>query len=239
LARDDRSGVRIPPLRPSEPPLPLARDILPEARQADAMAGPADLARIWHDFIGGRLRVDSTVSDADRHYVFMSIHKTAGEFLNDRETTVLGRVLCGEQQKAVAPELEMACSTASKWYTSALEKLGFRRRPLPLPLVIAAQTRKADRALPVAARCADLFSDDEPRVLLSIPRPAIGRQSLTCAEEEVAAYLAEGDSRWQIAIKRTKSAQTIACQLRGVYSKLQVRGRYDLVRKGVELGWFC
>jgi DNA-binding CsgD family transcriptional regulator len=90
-----------------------------------------------------------------------------------------------------------------------------------------------------AARSAIVRREGWPMVLLSVPKAKIGANGLTPAEEEVTRLLVDGDSRWEIAAKRATSAQTVACQLRGIHSKLGVSGRYALIRRGVELGWFA
>jgi DNA-binding CsgD family transcriptional regulator len=244
VARDDRSEVRIA-LCPSEPPPPAPeRDVLAEAHTADAAASPADLGALWQDFMAGRLRLDAAVSGPERHYVFLRIQPTPGVHLRALETTVLVRVFCGEQQKFVAAELSIACSTASKWFTLGVAKLGLGRRSVPLPLIVAAQAwslsegREGGEGPSVAARSTLVRREGKPMVLLSVPRPSIAPRFLTRAEEDVAALVAEGRSRWEIAVTRAKSAQTIACQLRGVYAKLAVGNRYALVRRGLDLGWF-
>jgi DNA-binding CsgD family transcriptional regulator len=241
VARDDRSEVRIA-LCPSEPPPPAPeRDVLAEAHAADAAASPADLGALWQDFMAGRLRLDAAVSGPERHYVFLRIQPTPGVHLRALETTVLVRVFCGEQQKFVAAELSIACSTASKWFTLGVAKLGLGRRSVPLPLIVAAQAwslSEGREGPSVAARSTLVRREGKPMVLLSVPRPSIAPRFLTRAEEDVAALVAEGRSRWEIAVTRAKSAQTIACQLRGVYAKLAVGNRYALVRRGLDLGWF-
>jgi DNA-binding NarL/FixJ family response regulator len=63
------------------------------------------------------------------------------------------------------------------------------------------------------------------------------QEDLTPAECEVARFLVEGESRWDIAARRRTSAQTVACQIRGIFSKWRLTGRYALIRHTVELGW--
>jgi DNA-binding NarL/FixJ family response regulator len=198
---------------------------------------PADLAGIWRDLIAGKLRFEKALADEGRHYVLLARGDDAPQ-LNARETTMVGRVLGGEQQKAVAYEENIACSTASKWFTSGLKKLGLNRRSVPLPLVLAAQAGAGHGAGAVEAR-SHVRRDGQARILLSVPKPTVGAKVLTPTEREVAIKLAEGESRWEIASSRVKSAQTVACQLRGVYSKLKATGRYAVVKRGREMGWFA
>ena len=154
------------------------------------------------------------------------------------ETDVLVRVLCGDQQKVIASDLKVACSTASKWYTRALTKMHLRGGPIPLPLVIAAQAWAAGEEPAVNARSATFEHDGARYFVLSVPKPAILDQgTLTPAECEVARLLAEGESRWDIATRRDTSAQTVACQIRGIFAKWRLTGRYALIRRAVALGW--
>jgi DNA-binding NarL/FixJ family response regulator len=247
-SREDHSGVRLA-LRPSEPPPPppppqtpfqatATGNAIADAIAADAGALPADLPALWQDFMDGRLRVDTAVDSPDRSFVFMKRAEASDKRLTRHEIAVVVRVLCGEQQKVIAPELMMAYSTASKWYTHGLDKLGLAPRAIPLPLILAAQGW-AGHAPAIGARRATVRRNGSSMILLSVPKPKIAPIALTRAEEEVARRLVEGDSRWEIAHKRTTSAQTVACQLRGVYSKLRVSGRCALVHRGVELGWFA
>jgi DNA-binding NarL/FixJ family response regulator len=154
------------------------------------------------------------------------------------ETAVLVRVLWGEQQKLVAAELGIACSTASKWYTQALAKMQLPRGPLAVPLVIAAQAWSSGHNPPVDARSAHFEHDGSQYFVLSVPKPTVTTQgALTPAECDVARFLVEGESRWDIAARRETSAQTVACQIRGIFSKWRLTGRYALIRHTAELGW--
>ena len=155
------------------------------------------------------------------------------------EIAVLVRVLKGEQQKLVASELGIACSTASKWYTLGLAKMRLTRAPIALPLIIAAQTWASGKNPPVNARSATFEHEGARYLLLAVPKPVIGSHApLTRAESEVARLLIEGDSRCEIAARRETSALTVACQLRGIFSKWRLTGRYALIGRAVELGWF-
>ena len=75
--------------------------------------------------------------------------------------------------------------------------------------------------------------------MLTIRAPdASADPRLTRAEAEVAQALVEGQSRWEIAARRSTSTQTVACQLRGIFSKLQVGGRCALIKQALAAGWF-
>ncbi len=213
------------------------------ALDADATAAPAsDLASLWQDLMDRRLNLSSTGSDPWRNHVLLRTAAEPGTLpgaLTRIETAVLVRVLCGEQQKVVASDLGIACSTASKWYTRALAKMNLRERPIPLPLVMAAQTWASGKKPAVSARSAAFEHEGAPYLVFSVPKPAVLDQgTLTPAECEVARLLAEGESRWDIATRRHTSAQTVACQIRGIFWKWRLTGRYALVRRAIDLGWF-
>jgi DNA-binding NarL/FixJ family response regulator len=213
------------------------------ARKALETARPhPDLAAVWHDAMEGRLTLRFADRASGRAYVLLEstgAPRASNHGLGRVETAVLVRVLCGEQQKKVALELGIACSTASKWFTLALSKLRLSGGPTPLPLVLAAQGWASARPPPVDARSATFTHDGSELVLLSVPLPrVVDDMGLTGAEVEVARLLIEGATRREIAIQRATSQQTVACQLRNIFSKLQVSGRNALIRAAVERGWF-
>jgi DNA-binding NarL/FixJ family response regulator len=242
-ARDDTSGVRIA-IRPADPRPAIARDPFLEATLAAERAAlpGADLSAVWQAVMDRRLTVCAEGAGAGSRYLVARASIDAsrpGRALSRIETAVLVRVLSGEQQKLVAAELGIACSTASKWYTQGLARLHLDGRPIPAPLVIAAQAWASGQNPPVEARGASFVHDGSQYFVLSIPKPAVSTQgTLTPAECEVARFLIEGESRWEIAARRETSAQTVACQIRGIFSKWRLTGRYALIRRAAEQGWF-
>jgi DNA-binding NarL/FixJ family response regulator len=201
-----------------------------------------DLASMWQDVVDRQLNVRFVGSGSGRDYVLLQTtpdpNAIAGS-LGRLETAVLVRVLCGEQQKLVALELEIACSTASKWFTQALAKLHLDSGRVPAALVIAAQSWALGRTAPVDARKTVFSHDGAEFVLLSVPLPrVVDDMGLTLAEREVARLLIEGAARWEIAEQRATSQQTVACQLRNIFFKLRVGGRNALIRAAVDSGWF-
>jgi DNA-binding NarL/FixJ family response regulator len=241
--RGDISGVRIA-IRPADRLPATARDPFLEATLAAERAAlpGADLAAVWQAVMDRRLIVCAEGASTGSRYLVARASADPSRPcspLSRIETAVLVRVLWGEQQKLVAAELGIACSTASKWYTQALEKLQLDGRSVPVPLVIAAQAWASGQNPPVEARGASFEHDGAQFFVLSIPKPAVSTQgTLTPAECEVARFLVQGESRWEIAARRETSAQTVACQIRGIFSKWRLTGRYALVRRAAELGWF-
>ncbi len=241
--RDDPSGIRIAILPAHYVPAPSRDPFLEATLAAERAALPAgDLAGIWQSVLDRRLTFCAEGATSSHRYFVARVARDAAissDPLSRIETAVLVRVLWGEQQKLVAAELGIACSTASKWYTTALSKTGLERSPVAVPLVIAAQAWASGTNPPVLARSGLFEHDGSTYLVLSVSKPVVGSHgALTPAECEVARYLVEGDSRWEIAARRQTSAQTVACQIRGIFSKWRLTGRYALIRRAVELGWF-
>jgi DNA-binding NarL/FixJ family response regulator len=246
FASEEPSGLRPALLAGDRGEWLASSSLRSRALQADDDALPSsDLSSVWQDVIAGRVTICGEGGSLRRHY--MLARTKAGAEVTTRcgalsriETSVLVRVLCGEQQKLVAVELGMACSTASKWYTHALTKLHLAgAAPIPLPLVIAAQTWASGSAPAVGARIATFEHEGGAFLLLSIPKPEIvGDTCLTIAEQEVAKLLVSGVSRSEIAMLRSTSTQTVACQLRCIFSKYRLTGRNELISRAVALGWF-
>ncbi len=235
-AGEDASANRRSILRSTTPELTVA------ALRADAIAQPGvDLAETWQMFIDGDLRFHGAYRTRSRHYVLartMAGKPRPWAPLNGIEAHILSRVLCGEAQKAVAAELGIACSTTSKWFTQGLEKLNIDRCAVPLPLVAAAQSWKLGRTPAIDRRSALFDFDGGAFWVLSASRPHIGLDApLTASERAVAQHLVEGDSRRDIAAQRSTSAQTVAGQIRAIFSKLGLRGRFSLIRRAADLGW--
>jgi DNA-binding NarL/FixJ family response regulator len=228
---------------PELPPPSPSGTLEAAAIRADQSAvSVRELGPLWDAFLSRELNFHAAGQYAGRSYVLAraSAHPRASlGSLNRIETAVVVRVVCGEQQKFVASELGIAASTASKWYTSGLRKLHLLGQTIPLPLAIVAQAWALGVNGPAGTRCATFRHGGEDVVLLSVPRPLLGRETpLSGAEREIARLLVEGVTRLEIAERRETSIQTVACQIRGVFAKYRLTGRYALIRRGLELGWF-
>jgi DNA-binding NarL/FixJ family response regulator len=242
LATDIESPSPDEELPPSSARVPTA--ILWRAA-ADAESGVSStdgltLPEIWEQFVLGFLRIGGSYALGDRVYL---LARSAGPAeraqLTRTEAAVLVRVLCGEQQKAVAADLSIAPSTASHRCVGALDKVGVAGGPVPLPLIVAAQNACSVQRVP-EARCLRFEHEGSVCTIVSVRRPDLGGvDALTRAEQEVACLFIEGRSRAQIARHRRTSALTVAGQVHAIFSALRVSGRYALVRRAGELGCFA
>jgi DNA-binding NarL/FixJ family response regulator len=200
-----------------------------------------DISSVWDDLVAGHLRTYCDWYGPARSYAVALVEGRASGIrfpLASGDAVVLHRVLCGYQQKVVATDLAIAHSTASKRCAQALEKLRLDRSAVPLALVVAAQS--AARVITATAAKRTTFEHHGCSfVVVSVPRPRIdGGSRLTRSEQDIVRQLIEGRSRHQIASSRSTSEQTVSCQLRGIFSKLRLTGRYAAIRRASELGWF-
>jgi len=204
-------------------------------------AHPSDPSPLWQDLVNARAQLYTDWHGSTRSYVVALMHGGGGSGikrpLGASETTILVRVLCGTQQKAVACDLNIAHSTASKRHALALGALDIRRRAAPLPLVVLAQHAAGAIHATWARLCLFEYQGCSFTVI-SVSRPRIPHESrLTASERDVAARFIEGGSRWDIARARSTSEQTVSCQLRGIFAKLQLSGRNAAILRAAQLGW--
>jgi DNA-binding CsgD family transcriptional regulator len=235
------SGSRATPLAlrsiPPQNALPLF------ALGSEGLAGsPCDLAWVWQCLLDAQLVfVGQGTGPWGRYALCRKAARppTSGSLLNPTETTMLHRVLGGEAQKSVASDLGIACSTASKFHGKAIDKLHLTRRPIALPVVMAAQAWVAREPGPPVSRLVTLESGGIEYVLVTVPRPSAAREErITPAEREIAELLVDGQTKSEIAALRATSTHTIACQLRAIFRKLRAGGRCELIKRAVEGGWF-
>jgi len=236
-----------PPDPPSPPrglhvvPSPDQREdaILRAALEASDRALPAlSLSELWNDCVGGRLRVCLESVQADSILLVVR-EAVGGRCLDPTDESWLRRVLCGEQQKALALERDIASSTLSTRYNRAIRELGIPRREVPVLLALAAQSA-AGAALTVSARMASFEHDGARCSVVGIPRPATASMViLSAAERQVARWVIEGCSRREIAARRGTTKHTASRQIHSIFAGLGVSNRYALIRRAAELRCFC
>jgi DNA-binding NarL/FixJ family response regulator len=202
---------------------------------------PDDFRGAWEGLVGGRLRICAQRSEGAHAMMIARLpDATEATFspVPERESGPLVRVLRGEQQKLIASDLGLSCSTVSAQCARGLARLGVTSgSSVPLLVVLAAQS-----GTDTAARCGWSVSFEHQGrrcLLLGNPRRVSGLlPSLTRAEEEVAQLLVDGLSRREVALRRATSRHTIAGQTHSIFTKLRVSGRYALVRR-VAQSMFC
>lgn len=243
--RVGRGGLAAPAPRSDSSELPWVSRALDALRRAavDAeqhLAQAAPLAPLWQSLSDGRLELRIDWFGPTRSYAVARVARSGAETrsrFDEQEACVMLRVLCGDAQKVVADELRIAKSTASKRYSCARAKLGLSGRPVPLPVVLAAQS--VTRMQATCATGATFVQEGREFVVVSVPRPATaGLTILTPSERDVFTLYLEGQSRHGIAESRATSTQTASSQLRSIFSKLRVSGRYEAIRVAAESGCF-
>ena len=230
LSQPNRSSVIDPP--------PHANHALwhaaVEAEEQASSGCPLDI--VWRDHVRGRLRAWWESVGPER--IALLAHVAAGDGLSSQDADILARVLSGEQQKVVASDLGIAPSTVSGRCVRALGMLELTPGTVPLPIVLAAQASLGMGPLPTA-RSAIFESQGRVCKVISVPRPDTTRMTgLTPAEQEVAAWIIEGCSRFEIARRRSTSVHTVARQFHAVFRGEQVTGRHALIRRAVAIGCF-
>ncbi len=195
------------------------------------------LEGVWNDHVHGRLRAWWESVGPDRILLVARV-AGGGAGVGSEDADILARVFAGQQQKVVAADLGIAPSTVSGRYVRALDKLDLTPAVIPVPLVLAAQAALDVGKIP-RARTAFFEAQGRVCMVVSVPRPDTARMlNLTTAEQEVAAWLVEGCSRFEIARRRQTSVHTVARQFHSIFAVQRVTGRFALIRSAVEVGCF-
>jgi|SRR5580704_6042643 DNA-binding NarL/FixJ family response regulator len=225
--------------RPHVPEAPDARQAIWQgAVEADERGSvECPLEAIWNDHVHGRLRAWWESVGPDR-ILLVSRVAGGGSGLGTEDTDILARVFAGQQQKVVASDLGIAPSTVSGRYVRALDRLDLTPSVIPVPLVLSAQAALGVAKIP-RARTAFFEAQGRVCMVVSVPRPDTARlTNLTTAEQEVAAWLVEGCSRFEIARRRETSVHTVARQFHSIFAVQRVTGRFALIRSAVAVGCF-
>jgi DNA-binding NarL/FixJ family response regulator len=220
---------------PAPSPNPLWRAAVEAEERATA---DCRLDDVWQDHVSGRVRAWWESVGPDR--ILLVAQVAAGEAaISTDDAAIVARILSGEQQKLVASDLRIAASTVSGRYVRALDRLDLSPTTLPLPIVLAAQAWIGVANAPNARR-GFFESQGTACMVVSVPRPATARMSsLTPAEQDVAKWIIEGCSRFDIARRRKTSVHTVARQFHAIFNTQRGTGRFALVRSAVEHECFC
>ena len=224
-------------VEPSDPPLSPSCEKAPRTASPGApesVTGPTEFGNVWGEFVRGHLRpLRAATTRESVCLVARSIGRPRA--LSPDDASLVVRVLCGEPRKALAFEMGIAVSTATGRFLRAVDSLELGGRSMPLPLVLAAQCWAGEQVIPSART--EWFDHEGVRcVTLSVARPATEHlSSLTHGQQEVAQWLIEGLTRYQIADLRETSVHTVSRQFHSIYTALRVTGRYELIRRAVAL----
>ena len=214
----------------SEYELPLSR-ARARARHELGPERPFDLARLWSELCAGRWRFIETFTSRDRHFAIIEDSRS-GRPTRRRNQAILERIFSGISRKEVAIDLDLAQSTVSVTIQMCLSAMGLTCRASSAPVILAMAVRAATAGSPVAipARVSEFEASGRRISVISTERPE--RQfpvDLSRGEVAVARLLAVGHSHAEIATLRKASVRTVANQLAGVFRKLGVSGRAELV----------
>jgi DNA-binding CsgD family transcriptional regulator len=231
------AGLRARLVAVHDPPSASRDPIWQAAVAAEARGVKCRLDDIWQDHVRGRLR--AWWESVGPHRVLMIARLAGGgSGLAADEANIVARILSGDQQKCVACDLGLATSTVSGRYGRALDKLDLTRNTVPLPLILAAQAWVGVAEISPARR-AVFTIEGQAYMVVSVPRADTSRMvDLTTAEREIAQWIIEGFSRFDIAHQRRTSVHTVARQFNAINDALRSTGRYALIRSATELGCF-
>jgi DNA-binding CsgD family transcriptional regulator len=243
-ARSERTSswnLLAQPRRPHAPEAPAeGRQTLWQAAVEAEEKGSVEcpLEGVWDDHVHGRLRAWWESVGPDRIILLARVAGGASN-VGSEDAAILARVLSGQQQKLLAADFGIAPSTVSGRYVRAVDKLDLTPSTIPLPLVLAAQARVGVGQIP-RARHAFFEAQGSVCMVISVPRPNMARMTnLTSAEQEVAAWLIEGCSRFEIARRRKTSVHTVARQFHSIFAVQRVTGRFALIRSAVASNCFA
>jgi DNA-binding CsgD family transcriptional regulator len=221
------SRMRLAELAPESSPRPVTRN--------------DPVAAFWRSLTNGRLGVVETFSTGgcccaitEERAADPDVHR-----LTDREIVLLHRTFQTETQKVLAAGFDLSVAAISQLLGGALQKLGVSGRVgcTPLPIVLAALRYCGVVELPQAYVTSH---EDQGRRYVALGLPAFDSSllpGLSSAEREVAAHHAAGATYGQIASRRMTSPRTVANQIASLSKKLEVHGRFDLIRYWSELSW--
>jgi DNA-binding NarL/FixJ family response regulator len=186
--------------------------------------------------VGCELKIINHFAAEDRIYLVTESRDTrpsAREGLSQRERDVLCQLLAGQSQKAISYELGLSPSTVATHASHAFAKLNLPPCPCSIPLALVLITQAACGAIVLRdARVTASLRNGRRYSVANLARPPGTRLArLTDAERAVALGLVEGASKFDIARERSTSVNTIGRQISSVFSKLDVRGRFELIRR--------
>jgi DNA-binding NarL/FixJ family response regulator len=189
------------------------------------------LAGVWRDLVRGRCRVVEDFFSETRCLLVLA--PTRGKDpIEGRRLDILEAVLCGQRQKNIALDLDLAASTVALNARLALESLGVSGKPSRMHPLLMLAARAACESMHLVARYSAVATADAELSIVSLPRPdRVLDRTLPSAELAVIRALIEGSSYEEIAAARRTSTRTVANQISAVFRRLHVSGRNELVQR--------
>jgi len=216
-------------------------ELAPESSPRPIPTRNDPVAAFWRSLTNGRLCVVETFMTGGCCCAITEERAPTSDVygLTDREIVLLHRTFQTETQKVLAAGFDLSVAAISQLLGGALQKLGVSGRVgcTPLPIVLAALRYCGVVELP---RAYVTSHEDQGRRYVALGLPAFDSSllpGLSSAEREVAAHHAAGATYGQIASRRMTSPRTVANQIASLSKKLEVHGRFDLIRYWSELQW--
>jgi DNA-binding CsgD family transcriptional regulator len=188
------------------------------------------LSTIWSDLCSGKARI-VTSSATQRRYVLRVARSTGFRRIpNGESIALLRRVLLGSSQKAVALEFGCAPSTMAGRLRECMASMGLGCRLSRVPAILVQLLHELERPEPQRRTSVELHHEPDGSVRLESERAELGlARTLSDAEINVVALIAEGRTYAEVARERGASVRTVANQLSSVYRKLGISGRLELL----------
>jgi DNA-binding NarL/FixJ family response regulator len=227
-------GFDMTQLAPLEPfptdPTTGPRPVLPPD---SASSTPLDL---YLRIAGCELKIINHFAAEDRIFLVAESPESrpsTRERLTQRERDILCQLFAGQSQKAISYDLGLSPSTVATHAARAFAKLSLQPDPCTVPLALVLLAQAACGAIVLTdARVTTSVHHGRRYAVANLMRPSANRLGrLTEAERAVALALVEGSSKSEISQDRHTSIHTIGRQISGVFSKLDVKGRFELIRR--------
>lgn len=191
-----------------------------------------DLAELWQALCAGTWKFRELFDSDSRCYAMIErVQPASARPVRERCVSVLGPLLLGQSQKAVAFDLNVSPSTVASAAKEGLHAMGLKRlgSRAPILLAMAACAALLPRRSPVLARFTRVETDEHGALLVSMARPDVHFPAhLSPAEVAVIRQHLSGVTHRQIAESRGTVPRTVANQLATTFYKLGVSGRAAL-----------
>jgi DNA-binding NarL/FixJ family response regulator len=198
--------------------------------RATAHAGQGvEWGSFWRRIAAGKLRVvESTCSETRCNLVLEEVLDADATPLSAADVRILERILMGESQKAIALDWHSATSTIATKAIRCFRAIGLECSSSTVPTALVMLVHVSLGRVP--ALKGEVTFTPEGRILVSIRRPDNDLEGLfSAAERQVIAFLIEGITQREMAVRRNTSPRTIANQVGSAYVKLRVSGRIAMI----------